>query len=63
MDRKEILNCPTDKFLISIYKIYLHVTPPPSGLQHKQTICLYRKQGWIGLLSQHTIKWIGLNAS
>ena len=27
----------------------------------KQTTCLHRKQGWIGLLSQHPIKWVGLN--
>ena len=30
MDIKEILNSPLDKFLIPVYKIYLHVKPPPS---------------------------------
>ena len=31
MDRKEILNSPPDKFLISVHKICLYVTPPTSG--------------------------------
>ena len=32
MDRKEIMNSPPDKFLISVYKICLYATLPPSGL-------------------------------
>ena len=32
MDRKEIMNFPPDKFLISVYKICLYATLPPSGL-------------------------------
>ena len=60
MDRKEILNSPPAKFPISVYKIYLHLTPPPSGLYH---MCLRRKQVCNGLLSQNPIKWVGLNVS
>ena len=33
-DRKEIMNSLPDKFIIPVYEIYLHVTPPPSGCYH-----------------------------
>ena len=32
-------------------------------IRWEQATCLHRKQGWIGLLSQHPIKWVGLNVS
>ena len=32
INRKEILNYSPDKFLIPVYKIYLHATLPPTGL-------------------------------
>ena len=34
MDRKETVNFSPAKFLIPVCKIYLHTTPPPSGLYH-----------------------------